>query len=249
LSLLPSPPPPEPLLHEQATQGRVGDNDQGTIDTEKDNASPERPDASFPEDDGFDDDSEIDELLRALSESGSSEDDKDEDIEQPRPKAEGSRRKLKPFGSHGPTNNIALLMVACWTLRLPVMYMDFIRFDYHILCSFAGFSVEPVFQVDRILRSPLPGATAPSAPKHDPPPHEAQCAGAFTSGKEFILLHVSESDQKRGLPQHAPSTLILHSLSARLARRLLGSYRIHTPELNAAPMLWRVVRALGGSRE
>ena len=49
--------------------------------------------------------------------------------------------------------------------------------------------------------------------------------------------------------QHAPAVLLLHSLTARLGRRLLGSYKIHTPELNASPMLWRVVRALGGSRE
>ena len=49
--------------------------------------------------------------------------------------------------------------------------------------------------------------------------------------------------------QHAPTTLGLHSLTARLAKRLLGSYKIHTPELNAAPLLWRVVRALGGGRE
>jgi RNA polymerase I-specific transcription initiation factor RRN7 len=51
------------------------------------------------------------------------------------------------------------------------------------------------------------------------------------------------------MAQHAPTALFLHSLTARLARRLVGSYKIHTPELNAAPMLWRVVRALGGSRE
>ena len=146
LSLLPSPPPPEPLLHEQATQGHAGDNDQGVIDTEKDKASPERSDASSPEDGGFDDDAEIDELLRALSESSSSEDDKDDDVERPRLKPEGRRRKLNPFGSHGPANNIALLVVACWTLRLPIMYMDLIRFGCHILCSLAGFSAEPVFR-------------------------------------------------------------------------------------------------------
>ena len=128
LSLLPSPPPPEPLLHEQATQGHISDEDAGAVEKQKEKASPERSGASTPEDDKSDDDSEIDELLRALSESSSSEDDKDGDIEQPRPKPEGSGRKLKPFGRHGPANNVALLMVACWTLRLPIMYMDFIRF-------------------------------------------------------------------------------------------------------------------------
>jgi RNA polymerase I-specific transcription initiation factor RRN7 len=91
--------------------------------------SPELSRASPPESDDSKDDAEMDELLRALSESGSSEDDKDDDTGQPRPKPEGSRRKLKLFGRNGPANNIALLMVACWTLRLPIMYLDFIRFD------------------------------------------------------------------------------------------------------------------------
>jgi RNA polymerase I-specific transcription initiation factor RRN7 len=132
LSLLPSPPPPEPLLHEQATQGHTSDRNTGAIDDQEEKASPER--AGTPEDDKIDGDSEIDELLRALSESSSSEEDKGDDgIDQPRPKPEGSGRKLKSFGCNGPASNIALLMVACWTLRLPVMYMDLIRLDSHIL--------------------------------------------------------------------------------------------------------------------
>src|SRR5258708_13162270 len=46
------------------------------------------------------------------------------------------------------------------------------------------------------------------------------------------------------MAQHAPTALFLHSLTARVARRMLGSYKIYTPELNAAPILWPVVRAL-----
>jgi hypothetical protein len=76
--------------------------------------------------------------------------------------------------------------------------------------------------------------------------HNVQALSPAVRGHVF---DVRDGNQKRAIPQHAPSTLALHSLSARLARRLLGSYKIHTPELNAAPMLWRVVRALGGSRE
>lgn len=97
-------------------------------------ASPELSGASTPEGDNYENDAEIEELLRALSESSSSEDDKDGD-EEPRPKPEGSGRKLKLFGHNGPANNIALLMVACWTLRLPIMYLDLIRFDYGICSS------------------------------------------------------------------------------------------------------------------
>ena len=134
LSLLPSPPPPEPLLHEQATQGHASDRDTGAIDAQEEKASPDRAGVSTPEDDEIDGDSEIDELLRALSESSSSEEDKDDDgIDQPCPKPEGSGRKLKSFGRNGPASNIALLVVACWTLRLPIMYMDLIRLESHIL--------------------------------------------------------------------------------------------------------------------
>jgi RNA polymerase I-specific transcription initiation factor RRN7 len=99
------------------------------IDTQVEKVSPELSRAGSPESDDSKDDAEMDELLRALSESSSSEDDKDDNKGQPRPKPEGSLRKSTVFGRNGPANNIALLMVACWTLRLPIMYLDFIRFD------------------------------------------------------------------------------------------------------------------------
>lgn len=126
LSLLPSPPPPEPLLHQQATQGHVGELASEEIDTQGEKAT---PDLSDPSSIQGDDDANIDELLRELSESSSSEDDKDDNPGQPRPKPEASGRKFKPFSRNGPASNIALLMVACWTLRLPVMYLDLIRCD------------------------------------------------------------------------------------------------------------------------
>jgi RNA polymerase I-specific transcription initiation factor RRN7 len=130
LSLLPSPPPPEPLLHHQTTQGRVGEHASEEIDTRGEKASPNLSDASPPHGDDTEDNADIDELLRELSESSSSEDDKDDDnLGQPRPKPEASGRKLKSFSRNGPASNIALLMVACWTLRLPVMYLDLIRLD------------------------------------------------------------------------------------------------------------------------
>jgi RNA polymerase I-specific transcription initiation factor RRN7 len=129
LSLLPSPPPPEPLLHHQATQGRAGEHASEEIETQGEKASRDLSDLSFPQNDDIEDNADIDDLLRELSESSSSEDDKDEDSGQPRPKPDASGRKLKSFSRNGPAGNIALLMVACWTLRLPVMYLDLIRLD------------------------------------------------------------------------------------------------------------------------
>jgi len=207
LSLLPTPPPPEPLLHQQATQGN---RDLDVIDLQGEKESPEQSEAGSPESDCLEGDSEIDELLCALSESSSSEDDEDDEIEQPRSKPEGIRGKVRPFSGKGPMNNIALLMVACWTLRMPIMYLDLIR----LIESYELPYLEPLHH--------LPAS---------------------------MICHLTKHSVQALSPAHAPTTLALHRISARLARKLLGSYKIHTPEMNAAPLLWRVVRALGGSRE
>jgi RNA polymerase I-specific transcription initiation factor RRN7 len=129
LSLLPSPPPPEPLLHQQATQLHAAEDASEEIGTRGEKASPDLSDASSPQGNDIEDNADIDELLRELSESSSSEDDKDDNLGQPRFKPEASGRKLKAFSRNGPASNIALLMVACWTLRLPIMYLDLIRLD------------------------------------------------------------------------------------------------------------------------
>lgn len=113
--------------------GSATARDETATDPEGKNVSPERPGVSSSDSDGDDlgDDSEMDELLRALSESSSSDDD-DDDTGQPRPKPEGTGRTSKTFGRNGPASNIALLMVACWTLRLPIMYLDLIRLDGNV---------------------------------------------------------------------------------------------------------------------
>jgi RNA polymerase I-specific transcription initiation factor RRN7 len=47
---------------------------------------------------------------------------------------------------------------------------------------------------------------------------------------------------KRVILQYAPRTLSLHRLASRLANRLYGTFDILIPELNAGPVLWRVVQ-------
>ncbi|KAI9467023.1 hypothetical protein BJY52DRAFT_39445 [Lactarius psammicola] len=219
LSLLPSPPPPEPLLHKQATHGHPSDGDSKLADSKKSRSSPtaddekavrmgEQSNANASESDS-EEDSEMDELLFLFSESSSSEDDKDEDDgKQSPPKPEGSGQKFDAFVRNGPGSNVALLVVACWTLRLPIMYMDLIRL---IECYDLPY-LEPLHH--------LP---------------------------ESMVRHLTKHSVQALSPLHPPTTLVLHSLSTRLARKLKGSYKIHTPELNAGPMLWRVVRALGGT--
>lgn len=46
----------------------------------------------------------------------------------------------------------------------------------------------------------------------------------------------------------APSVAVLHTVTSRLARSLHDVYGIFTPQLNAAPVLWRVVGRMGGNR-
>jgi RNA polymerase I-specific transcription initiation factor RRN7 len=141
LSLLPSPPPAEPILHKRESQDYVSDKDSkakelepgssraGDEKAEGRKVSPDQPGMSASDSDGDDleDDSEMDEMLHALSESNSSDDDNDDDHEQPRLQPEGRGRTRNTFSRNGPASNIALLMVACWTLRLPIMYLDLIR--------------------------------------------------------------------------------------------------------------------------
>jgi RNA polymerase I-specific transcription initiation factor RRN7 len=148
LSLLPSP-PPEPLLYNQEYQDYASDDDsklkkptmgsstaddEMAADSKGKKVSPKEPGVSSSSDGDesdleLEDDSEMDEMLRALSESSCSDNDKDDDTGQPRPKPEGRRRTSNTFGRNGPVSNIALLMVACWTLRLPIKYLDLIRLE------------------------------------------------------------------------------------------------------------------------
>ncbi|KAI0268248.1 hypothetical protein BC834DRAFT_952535 [Gloeopeniophorella convolvens] len=222
LNLLPFLPPPEPLLHQQAVNSHSPSKPEeikksaraSTVtDDEKEEDLPENitPDSSgtdsSEEVDELQDDPEMDELLRILSESSSSEEE-NERSGQPRPKPEGGKRNVNMFVHNGPASNIALLMVACWMLRLPITYMDLVR----LIEGYKLPYLEP-------LRH-LPGSMA---------------------------RHLTKHTVQALSPPHAPRPQVLHGLSARLARKLRTVHKVRTPELNAAPMLWRVVRALGGT--
>ena len=77
-------------------------------------------------------DGELAELLRAMSESSGSSDDENADGTKPRPEPDSRPRKSKFQGASsnadGHASTIAVLVIACWTLRLPIMYMDLIRY-------------------------------------------------------------------------------------------------------------------------
>ena len=49
--------------------------------------------------------------------------------------------------------------------------------------------------------------------------------------------------------QHGPSTLKMHSLASRLAKKIYAKFGVHTPELNGSSMLWRITKDMGGTRK
>lgn len=161
LGLLPHPPPAEPYHHlvEQYGGKRATDSGQRReephphpiqeetpekdVDDEENEGSSSSS-SSSDEDEGLQDeqDDEMERLLRENSEASSSEED-ELDPSQPLQHihAEGGRRRNKKGkepnrGYEAPAANLAVLMVACWTMRIPVMYMDFIKCVCPIrLCS------------------------------------------------------------------------------------------------------------------
>lgn len=80
-----------------------------------------------------DDDAEMAVLMRQAEEMPSSSDDEGEQGGGAQKKVPAHRKKKSRFGRKYdmPVNNLAVIVVAFWTLRLPVTYMDFVR---HVDC-------------------------------------------------------------------------------------------------------------------
>lgn len=146
LSLLPSPPPAEPYFHLQETQGKTQPIRQDTaipiIDTPPDGENlseeqgqSEESSSSESSDGEENEDPEIAALLRENSASGSSDDD-DRSIVNPTsklsdasPREMGKRSLQNQYDS--PASNVAVLTLACWMMRIPVMCADFRKSDIY----------------------------------------------------------------------------------------------------------------------
>ncbi|KAH7887669.1 hypothetical protein F5I97DRAFT_2010694 [Phlebopus sp. FC_14] len=220
LDLVPNPPQPEPLYHAQELEGRSdvpgdsrslhrmhSDHDGQIAKKRPKNTTATNSPSSSSSDDDEILDSELEALLQENSEPGLTDEEPSDD--------EGSRssRRIKPsnpFVSRAdkPENTIAVLVLACWFIRLPVVYMDFIS----VIESYSL----PFLDHVRFL---------PSA----------------------LTRHLTKHAVQALSPRHAPRTSSLHRTTSRLANRLYGTFDISTPELNAAPVLWRVVRYLRGT--
>ncbi|KAI1795209.1 hypothetical protein LXA43DRAFT_882600 [Ganoderma leucocontextum] len=216
LSLLPKPPTAESLLHFQDGSGQTSSNthlgeesDGNETDRSKKSETIADSSSSSSESDDTDHDPELDELMRENSLTPSSSDQEDAEGSKQRRASVAVARKRPTFSKHDAlANTISVLVVACWTLRLPVMYIDFVRLieSYDL----------PYLDDLRLLQ-------------------------------ESMTRNLRKQTAQALSPYHAPSTLHIHGLASRLAKLIYATYDVYTPEMNAAPILWKAVCNLQGT--
>ncbi|KAG6866442.1 hypothetical protein C0991_003960 [Blastosporella zonata] len=133
IDLLPNSPSAEPYYYAQELRNE--DSGEGASKSKADNASEEsdsdedgeKPSSEDDERDdmeGRDEDPELTALLRANSDAEESSDSGDEgEMPKHKGKIKGRSRGRKIY--EGPASTIAVLIVGCWTLRVPVLCRDF----------------------------------------------------------------------------------------------------------------------------
>ncbi|KAJ7094679.1 hypothetical protein B0H15DRAFT_775984 [Mycena belliarum] len=171
-------------------------------------------------------DPELDELLAENSASESSSEGEDEVDPKPMPPA----AKSKHSGRHKyeqPANTLAVIVLACWTLRIPILYRDLTR-------QVAGFSY---------ARVKLTGCVCRLIESYELPYLEAT-----RLLPQEMMVHLTKNNIQALCPPHTPRAFVLHNLASSLARRIYSTFGVSMPQANAAPILWRVVnQCLGGT--
>ncbi|KZV76097.1 hypothetical protein PENSPDRAFT_570477 [Peniophora sp. CONT] len=238
LDMLPSPPPAEPILHAEDLAGgpsrrfqsRAQDPDHNKDEEENGDSDKEDSDEdqlktgsaqSSSDSDSSSDEGEtrkfappnpeLDAALAELSErssssSGSGEEDATTSAV---PAVDKKRHRHAGLGAReGPLSTLIVLLLACWVLRLPVMYTDIIRLAEQYKIPW----LELVREIPASMRR-----------------------------------HLSKWAIAALTPAHPPSVRKLHKYTGRLARALGARYGVIVPEANSGPLLWRTVRALGGT--
>ena len=119
--MLPDPPPAEPYLYVQENQ----EGDEGVTDINPSQESLDEKEAQVNDDD-LENELELDALMQENSDISDSSDGEDNLI--PAGDKEPGKTKTKS-AYESPVGTIAVLVVGCWTLRIPVMYRDFSRYD------------------------------------------------------------------------------------------------------------------------
>ncbi|KAF8165266.1 hypothetical protein B0H34DRAFT_648113 [Crassisporium funariophilum] len=226
LTLLPDPLPAEPYFHAQ--ENREGGElrmDPETVKKSKSQSADDLLDRSVPHFDSDDKEDEVDDTEQEVNQDAQDADDADPELEalmqensEIATSSEEDGEDVPPISSKksgkankgydSPVSTIAVLVVACWTLRIPVMYRDFSR----IIETYELPYLDPI----KLL-----------------PPS--------------MVLHLTKHNVQALSPHHTPSTMTVHSVASRLARKLYRTYGVYTPEANAASMLWRLTKEMGGT--
>jgi len=124
LSLLPTPPPAEPYLHSQDEKPPFVATlkDDRNSDQESTGSTSDSSDSSENEDE---EDPGMADLMHEASESESS--DVEAGIDKRKGVSSDKRSKRSQRHDH-PAGNLAVILCACWTLRVPLIYQDLIRY-------------------------------------------------------------------------------------------------------------------------
>ncbi|OCB84415.1 hypothetical protein A7U60_g8399 [Sanghuangporus baumii] len=178
LSLLPSPPPPEPFIHAQqhdddvqkpdfAQKAKSSPREETKKDRNIDEAenvskSPDTDSSSAPDDEGSDEESpRMDDLMKEASEAEASESDEEDRGRGPsHSQAKGISQRRTGMRWRGdddsPAATICVLVHSCWLMRIPVIYKDLIRFVCLFLPSLDLMAVPN--QPHRNLHITIPGS-------------------------------------------------------------------------------------------
>ncbi|KAG6857093.1 hypothetical protein H0H87_009654 [Tephrocybe sp. NHM501043] len=170
IDLLPDPPSAEPYHYAQ--EARDDDGRKGVEVREADKSDDEEEDEKESgegegegEKEGRDEDPELAELMRSNSDADDSSGSGDED-EPPKHKGRMKGRSHGRKIYEGPASTIAVLMVGCWTLRIPVLCRDLTKQVEHPW--FHNDTDMSIWQVDRVVQAaiPRPNSTTVVAKKH-----------------------------------------------------------------------------------
>ncbi|KIM46103.1 hypothetical protein M413DRAFT_16851 [Hebeloma cylindrosporum] len=246
LSLLPDPPPAEPYLYAQETVGAdrgdledageqppsLNEGSSSRIDSdqeenESDRNEEERKHAlNNDEDEEEEEDSELEALMRENSDLSSSSDE-DEMQGIPLPKKTGKRKGRSVEES--PVSTIAVLVLGCWTLRIPVMYRDFAR----IIESYELPYLDPL----RILPpSVVPHLTKDNiqalSPPHAPGTRRLHSVASRLAKKVYATYGIFTAEMNAGpllwrITKEMGGTPTLYRLAKRVASTLSVPLTIH----------------------
>jgi RNA polymerase I-specific transcription initiation factor RRN7 len=129
---LPDPPPSEAWFEAQTQENPDLATGSQQLDEEiirlAEGEDEDSPKGSGNEDSSSSSESESDghdSLLSALQEEFGTDSDGAGESSKPKPNNVHSRVRRNKY--EVPASNIAVLVLACWTMRIPVIYMDFIR--------------------------------------------------------------------------------------------------------------------------